>query len=172
MPCRSCEPWKKSGPRRPKASSHGAQWLEYCLRGLKKEASGLIYLMPSFGWTRLFHTPPCWPRASGLIVEETLTLCCSRGGVYPRPQTTAILLQAGINPATTLFRVLIKFHINEYRFLTSLAQTQPCMRIEDKTLLGSFRVNSNCPLYCARAGRNLTPDTWSPAQGCKVSEGH
>jgi hypothetical protein len=40
-----------------------------------------------------------WPRASSLIVEETLTLCFTRrGGVYPRPKTTAITATGGDKP--------------------------------------------------------------------------
>jgi hypothetical protein len=44
-------------------------------------------------------------------------------------------------------------------FLTPLAQTELCMNLEDKKLLGFSTVNSSYPLYRTRAGRNLTPET-------------
>jgi hypothetical protein len=33
-----------------------------------------------------------------LIEKETLALGCSRGGVYPRPQTTTIIAMGGDKP--------------------------------------------------------------------------
>ena len=42
-------------------------------------------------------------------------------------------------------------------FLTPLAQTELCINLEDKTLLGYLAVNSKNPSYRTRAGRNLTP---------------
>ena len=40
-----------------------------------------------------------WPRASSLIDKETLALCFTRrGGVYPRPKTTAITATGGDKP--------------------------------------------------------------------------
>jgi hypothetical protein len=45
------------------------------------------------------HMSAAWPRASSLIVEETLALCFTRrGGVYPRPKTTAITATGGDKP--------------------------------------------------------------------------
>jgi hypothetical protein len=54
-----------------------------------------------------FHTSTAWPRASSLIVEETLALCFTRrGGVYPRPQTTAITATGGDKPRPYEFNVV------------------------------------------------------------------
>jgi hypothetical protein len=50
--------------------------------------------------------------AASPIEKETLAMGCSRGGVYPRPQTTAITATGGDKPpvqATTLFRGVM-FH--------------------------------------------------------------
>ncbi len=43
--------------------------------------------------------------------------------------------------------------------LTPLAQTEPYMNLDDKTLLRSSSVNNSNTSYRTRAGRNLTSET-------------
>jgi hypothetical protein len=46
-------------------------------------------------------------------------------------------------------------------FLTPLAQTEHCMNLEYRSILGSLAADSENPSYRNRAGRNLTPDTYT-----------
>ena len=52
------------------------------------------------------------------------------------------------------------FKILRLASLTPLAQTYPCMSLEDKKVMRSLATNGESPSYCTRAGRNPTPETY------------